>query len=92
MNSGRTTKSIDFEARVVGYNQFAGNGKAVGLRFLARIFFKAGAVLDDRRQGSEVRNIGDGDADGLGCSGKIAQLASVRGCQENGARDRSHAT
>ena len=36
MHSGSAAQSIDFEARVVGYDQFSGDGQAVGFCFLAR--------------------------------------------------------
>src|SRR5258708_8131524 len=50
-HSGSAAQRVNLQARVVAQNQFAGNGEAVRLRFLARVVLVGGAVFDDLRLG-----------------------------------------
>jgi hypothetical protein len=83
MHSGSAAQSIDFEARVVGYDQFSGDGQAVGFCFLARVRLEGCAVFYDGRQRRKVWDVGHGHVVAGGGSGEIAEFTGIRGGEED---------
>src|SRR5579863_1677854 len=77
MHARRSAEGIDFQSGIVGQNDFSGNIAAVPRCLFSRVFFKRDAVLDDRRQGSEVREGVDLNSDARSGPGEIPQLTRI---------------
>ena len=83
MDARSTLERVNFEPGIIGQDHLARNFTAVSLRFFPRILFESQAILNHGRQRGEVWNRRDLNAKRRRSAGEVAQLARVRGRDED---------
>jgi hypothetical protein len=83
MDARSTLERVNFEPGIIGQDHLARNFTAVSLRLFSRILFESQAIFDHGRQRGEVWNRRDLNAKPRRGAGEVAQLARVRGRDED---------